>query len=256
MLPQLRFMNWCAPADLPARIGGTMKYWLIGLLLWSAPAAAAGDQPVDTALVIAVDVSLSVDAGRYDLQRDGTAAAIASPDFARAATSGPNGAIGITIMEFSDPDRQIPVVPWTRIASAADAQALADKVRQVHRSSSGLTAIANALLTADELFGEAPWPATRRVVDVSGDGMSNIGPPIDEVRDKLVADGITINGLPILTEEPWLETYYTLYLIGGPGAFVIVAQDLDSFADAMRRKLVAEVTVAQLPAPERNGRAS
>lgn len=233
-----------------------MKYWLIGLLLWSAPAAAADDQPVDTALVIAVDVSLSVDAGRYDLQRDGTAAAIASPDFARAATSGPNGAVAVTIMEFSDPDRQIPVVPWTRVASAADAQALADKVRQVHRSSTGLTAIANALLTADELFGEAPWPATRRVVDVSGDGMSNIGPPIDEVRDKLVADGITINGLPILTEEPWLETYYTLYLIGGPGAFVIVAQDLDSFADAMRRKLVAEVTVAQLPAPKRNGRAS
>jgi hypothetical protein len=234
-----------------------MKYWLIGLLLWSAaPAALADEQSVDTALVIAVDVSLSVDAGRYDLQRDGTAAAIASPDFARAVTSGPNGAIAVTIMEFSDPDRQIPVVPWTRIASAADAQALADKLRQVHRSSSGLTAIANALLTADEMFGEAPWRATRRVVDVSGDGMSNIGPPIDEVRDKLVADGITINGLPILTEEPWLETYYTLYLIGGPGAFVIVAQDLDSFADAMRRKLVAEVTVSQLALPKRNGRAS
>lgn len=234
-----------------------MKYWLIGLLLWSAPAAAlADDQPVDTALVIAVDVSLSVDAGRYDLQRDGTAAAIASPDFARAATSGPNGAIAVTIMEFSDPDRQIQVVPWTRVASAADARALADEVRRVHRSSSGLTAIANALLTADELFGEAPWRATRRVVDVSGDGMSNIGPPIDEARDKLVADGITINGLPILTEEPWLETYYTLYLIGGPGAFVIVAQDLDSFADAMRRKLVAEVMVSQSTLPKRNGRAS
>jgi hypothetical protein len=96
------------------------------------------------------------------------------------------------------------------------------------------------------MLGESPWPAARRVVDVSGDGMSNIGPPLDEVRDKLVADGITINGLPILTEEPWLETYYTLYLIGGPGAFVIVAQDLDSFADAMRRKLVNEVTVARL----------
>jgi hypothetical protein len=257
MLPQLRFTSWCAPADLPARTGGTMKYWLIGLLLWSAPAMALADgQSVDTALVIAVDVSLSVDAGRYALQRDGTAAAIASPDFARAATSGPNGAIAVTIMEFSDPDRQIPVVPWTRVASAADAQALADKVRRVHRSSSGLTAIANALLTADEMFGESPWRATRRVVDVSGDGMSNIGPPIDEARDKLVADGITINGLPILTEEPWLETYYTLYLIGGPGAFVIVAQDLDSFADAMRRKLVAEVMVSQLLLPKRNGRAS
>ena len=226
-----------------------MHRWVIGLLLVSTPLAARAAEPVDTALVISVDVSLSVDTGRYELQRDGTAAAIASPDFARAATIGPNGAIAVTVMEFSDPDRQIPVVTWTRVASVADARALADTVRHVHRSSSGLTGIANALLTADELFDESPWPAVRRVVDVSGDGMSNIGPPIDEVRDKLVADGITINGLPILTEEPWLETYYTLYLIGGPGAFVIVAKDLDSFADAMRRKLVAEVMVSQVPGP-------
>ena len=165
----------------------------------------------------------------------------------------PAGAVAITVMEFSDPDRQIQVMPWTRIASAADAQAFAARLSQVRRSSSGLTGIANALLTADELFAESPWSATRRVVDVSGDGMSNIGPPLDEVRDKLVADGITINGLPILTEEPWLETYYTLYLIGGPGAFVIVAKDLDSFADAMRRKLVAEVNVAQFRRPRPPG---
>ena len=248
MPPQSLYMNWCVPTDLAGgNEGWIMKHWLIGLLLCSTPAialAAPAGNAVDTALVIAVDVSLSVDAGRYALQRDGTAAAIASPDFARAVAGGPNGAVAVTVMEFSDPDRQIPVVPWTRVASAADAQALAARLRRVHRSSSGLTGIANALLTADDLFDEAPWTATRRVVDVSGDGMSNIGPPIDEVRDKLVADGITINGLPILTEEPWLETYYTLYLIGGPGAFVIVAQDLDSFADAMRRKLVAEVTVA------------
>jgi hypothetical protein len=230
-----------------------MRIWLIGLLVFFSASAHAGaapaDEPVDTALVLAVDVSLSVDGGRYALQRDGTAAAIASPEFAQAVATGPHAAVAVTVMEFSDPDRQIQVMPWTRIASAADAQAFAAKLHQVQRSSSGLTGIANALLTADEMFGESPWAATRRVVDVSGDGMSNIGPPIDEVRDKLVADGITINGLPILTEEPWLETYYTLYLIGGPGAFVIVARDLDSFADAMRRKLVAEVIVAQLRMP-------
>lgn len=225
-----------------------MRNWLIGIALLLAPALAVA-APVDTALVLAVDVSLSVDEGRYALQRDGTAAAIESPEFVQALAGGPNGAVAITVMEFSDPDRQIPVMPWTRIASAADAKAFAAKLRQVHRSSNGLTGIANALLAAEDMFDESPWAATRRVVDVSGDGMSNIGPPIDEVRDRLVGHGITINGLPILTEEPWLETYYTLYLIGGPGAFVIVAQDLESFADAMRRKLVAEVTVAQLPAP-------
>lgn len=227
-----------------------MRNWLIGIALLLAP-ALAGAAPVDTALVLAVDVSLSVDEGRYDLQRDGTADAIESPEFVQALAGGPNGAVAITVMEFSDPDRQIPVMPWTRIASAADAKAFAAELRRVHRSSSGLTGIANALLAAEDMFDESPWPATRRVVDVSGDGMSNIGPPIDEVRDRLVGHGITINGLPILTEEPWLETYYTLYLIGGPGAFVVVAQDLESFADAMRRKLVAEVTVAQLQTPPR-----
>ena len=214
-----------------------------------SPRAAAADS-VDTALVLAVDVSLSVNEERYVLQRDGTAAAIESADFAKAVAGGPNGAVAVTVMEFSDPDRQIVVMPWTRIASAADAAAFAKKLRQVHRSSAGLTGIADALLAAEDLLIDAPWPATRRVVDVSGDGMSNIGPPIDSVRDKLVTDGITINGLPILTEEPWLETYYTLYVIGGPGAFVIVAQDLESFADAMRRKLVAEVTVAELSASQ------
>ncbi|GGF29899.1 hypothetical protein GCM10011611_39970 [Aliidongia dinghuensis] len=228
-----------------------MKHWLTAILLLAAASlpiatGARAAEPVDTALVIAVDVSLSVNDERYELQRDGTAAAIASPDFTKAVSAGPNGAVAVTVMEFSDPDRQIVVMPWTRIASAADAQAFAQKLHQVHRSSSGLTGIANALLAAEDLLVDSPWPATRRVVDVSGDGMSNIGPPIEEVRDKLVTDGITINGLPILTEEPWLETYYTLYVIGGPGAFVIVAQDLDSFADAMRRKLVAEVTVSGL----------
>jgi len=218
-----------------------MQYWLIGLLLVSTPLAARAAEPVDTALVIAVDVSLSVDTGRYALQRDGTAAAIASPDFARAATSGPNGAIAVTVMEFSDPDRQIPVVTWTRVASAADAQALADKVRHVQRSSAGLTGIANALLTADELFDESPWPAVRRVVDVSGDGMSNIGPPIDAVRDRLVADGITINGLPILAVEPDLDTYYFENVIGGPGAVMIPAENYESFADAILKKLITEI---------------
>jgi hypothetical protein len=229
-----------------------MRVWLIGILSLLAPApghAAPADAPVDAALVLAVDVSLSVDEGRYRLQRDGTAAAIESPDFATAVASGPNGAVAVTVMEFSDPDRQIPVMPWARIASAADARAFAAGLRRVSRSSSGLTGISNALLAAEEMFGESPWPATHRIVDVSGDGMSNIGPTIDGVRDRLVADGITINGLPILTEEPWLETYYKLYVIGGPGAFELVAQDLAAFGDAMRRKLVAEVTVAQLSAP-------
>jgi hypothetical protein len=229
-----------------------MKLRLLPVLFLAACALAPraqAQEPVDLALVLVVDVSLSVNEERYALQRDGTAAAIESAEFAKALDAGTNKAVAVTVMEFSDPDRQIVVMPWTRIASPADAKAFATKLRQVHRSSAGLTGIANALLAAEDLLIDVPWPTTRRVVDVSGDGMSNIGPPIETVRDKLVGDGITINGLPILTEEPWLETYYSLYVIGGPGSFVVVAQNLESFADAMRRKLIAEMTVAALQAP-------
>jgi Protein of unknown function (DUF1194) len=224
----------------------------LALLLASSPAAAdttgkapQTGQPVDVALVLAVDVSLSVNDQRYQLQREGLAAAFESPDLARAITGGPNGAVSVSVMEFSDPDRQFPVIEWTRIASAADAQHLAARIRKTRRSSDGLTGIADALLAAQELFDESPFAASRRVVDVSGDGMNNIGTEMTTARDQLVAAGITINGLPILSEEPWLETYYTEYVIGGPDAFVITAEGLDSFAAAMKRKLVQELLVSE-----------
>ena len=215
---------------------------LAALSLLAAPAGAA---PVDAALVVAVDVSLSVDDGRYRLQRDGTAAAFESADFARALGTGPNGAVEVAVMEFSDPDRQIVVLPWTRLANAGDARQFAERLRRVRRSSHGLTGIADALLAAQALLDEAPGPAARRIVDVSSDGISNIGPPVTEARDRLVDAGITINGLPILSEESWLDTYYAEYVIGGDGAFVQPARGPDSFAEAMQRKLVREVTVAQ-----------
>jgi hypothetical protein len=209
----------------------------LALVLSVLPARAA--EPVDVALVLAVDVSLSVNDARYQLQKEGIAAAFESPDLAKAIGDGPNGAVAVAVMEFSDPDRQFAVVEWTRIASAEDARHLATRIRQTRRSSDGLTGIA-----AQEMFETSPFAATRRVVDVSGDGMNNIGMAITAARDRLVEAGITINGLPILSEEPWLETYYTEYVIGGPDAFVITAQGLDSFAEAMKRKLVQEVKVS------------
>ena len=224
----------------------------VALLLAGAPAYAG--EPVDVALVLAVDVSLSVNDERYQLQRDGIAAAFENPDLAKAIASGPHHAVAVAVLQFSDPDRQFAVVEWTRLASAADAQLLAAQIRRAGRSSDGLTGIGDALLGAQQMLDSVPFPATRRVVDVSGDGMNNVGTQITAARDQLVADGITINGLPILTEEPWLETYFTEYVIGGPNAFVITAEGLDSFADAMKRKLVQEVAVSDAVPLRRPGR--
>lgn len=226
---------------------------LTAALVWAATAQAA--EPVDTALVLAVDVSLSVDDGRYRLQKEGIAAAFETQAVLDAIRSGPRQAIEVAVEEYSDPDRQIPVVPWTRVATAGDAAALARRIRAVRRSSQGLTGVADALLAARDLLAAAPAPASRRVVDISSDGMSNIGTPITAARDALVGDGITINGLPILSEEPWLETYYREYVIGGPDAFVVVAEDPSSFAAAMRRKLARELLVSRngLPAPIAGG---
>jgi hypothetical protein len=225
------------------------------LLLAAAPAPAAeqAGSPVDVALVLAVDVSLSVNEERYQLQKEGIAAAFENPDLAKAIAGGPNGAVSVSLMEFSDPDRQFPVIEWTRIASADDAKQLAARIRHVGRSSDGLTGIADALLAAEELFDESPYPAARRVVDVSGDGMNNVGTEMTKARDHLVASGITINGLPILTEEPWLATYYNEYVIGGPNAFVITAEGLESFAAAMKRKLVQELNVSEAGRGRRSG---
>lgn len=219
---------------------------LAAMLIAAGPMAggAAAAEPVDTALVLAVDVSLSVNDQRYQLQKEGIAEAFENPDLADTIAHGSYGAVAVALMEFSDPDRQFPVIEWTRIASAEDARRLAGQIRNLKRSSDGLTAIGDALLAAQELFDESPFPTTRRVIDVSGDGMSNAGTNMAVARDQVVAAGATVNGLPILSEEPWLEGYYTNNVIGGPGAFVIVANGLDSFAAAMKRKLVEELAVS------------
>jgi hypothetical protein len=208
---------------------------LLGLA-WPARA-----QPVDLALVLAVDVSESVDAQRYNLQVEGIARALERPQLFQTIGAGDRGAIALLVMEWSDRDRQVVTVDWTRITDTVSAAKVAAKLRASQRSSDGLTAIGDALLAAEANLRRLPWEATRRAVDVSGDGMANIGPPPNVARDRLVADGITINGLPILSEEPWLELYYSDYVIGGLGAFTIPAEDYSSFAEAMANKLFSEV---------------
>jgi hypothetical protein len=204
------------------------------------PAQAAG-----VAIVLAVDVSESVSPGRYTLQREGIARAFESPRLVDAIAAVPGG-IEALVLEWSDPDKIAITVGWTRIANRSSAAAFAASVRATQRSSNGLTAIGPALLAAAAAFDYMPEEASHKVIDVSGDGMANFGVPPAEARDRLVQRGITINGLAILSEEPWLDDYYRKNVIGGPASFVAVAKDFDSFAEAMLRKLVQEV--ASLPA--------
>jgi hypothetical protein len=206
----------------------------------AAPAPVRAE-PVDVALVLAVDVSESIDAEEYELQHEGIARAFESPQVVAAIRGGARGAIDALVMEWSDRDKQVVTVGWTRIADARAAAAFAARVRASQRSSAGLTAIGDALLAASAAFDSAPDQPDRRIIDLSGDGMANIGPRPDDVRDELTARGVTINGLAILKTEPWLDQYYDSYVIGGAHAFLLTVQDFASFATAIQQKLLGEI---------------
>ena len=203
--------------------------------LRAAPAQAAA-----LALVMAIDVSESVSTERYNLQHEGIARAFETQRLVDIIAAMPGG-IEALVLEWSDPDKIAVTVGWTHISSESGAASFAASVRATTRTSNGLTAIGSAMLAAAAAFEHMPEPAAHRVIDVSGDGMANFGVPPAGARDALVKQGITINGLAILTEEPWLDDYYRQNVIGGPSSFVVVAKNLDDFADAMLRKLVQEV---------------
>jgi hypothetical protein len=199
----------------------------------AAPAASL-------ALVLAVDVSASISADSYLLQRNGIASAFENPRLISTISALPGG-IEALVLEWSDPDRIAVTVGWKRITDVDSAAGFAAAVRATTRSSTGLTAIGPALLAAAAEFDRVPEPAERRVIDISGDGMANFGSPPEVARDRVVAAGISINALAILTDEPWLEGYYRRYVIGGRGSFVVGTRDSRSFADAILRKLTEEV---------------
>jgi hypothetical protein len=211
---------------------------LTALMLKATPALAAG-----LALVLAVDVSASISPDSYLLQRNGIARAFEDPRLVSTISAIPGG-IEVLILEWSDPDRSVVTVGWKRIVDADSAASLAAAIRSTRRSSDGQTAIGPALLAAAAAFDRLPEPAERRVIDISGDGIANFGISPKAARDRVVAAGISINAVAILTNEPWLEAYFRNYVIGGPGAFVIAARDFHSFANAMLRKLVQEVATA------------
>jgi hypothetical protein len=213
-----------------------------------APRARA-DDPVDVALVLAVDVSRSIDEDEARLQREGYRAAVSDPRVVEAIRGGMLGAIAVAYVEWAGIEYQRLVIPWTRIGSQADADAWAATLEQSPRASLSWTSVSGAIDYSRRVMSECPHEATRRVIDVSGDGVNNSGPPAEAARDRAVAEGITINGLPILNDRPTfgrpppvpLDVYFRESVIGGTGAFVIAAEDFESFGQAVRRKLIREI---------------
>jgi hypothetical protein len=218
-------------------------------LLGASPAARA-QRTVDVALVLAVDVSSSVDDDRFKLQREGIAAALDSDDFAAVVSGGASQTIEIAVLEWAEEQRV--VVPWTVVHGRADLAELALRLRRSERVwLHPKTDPAGGIAAADRLFASMPRSAARQVIDVSGDGRQNTGEiSTIESRDAAVARGATVNGLPIvLGDDPNVDGWYRDNVIGGPGAFLIVANGYEAFADAFRQKVTLEI--AGLVPPQR-----
>ena len=221
------------------------------LFLLVVATAAHAQTAVDLQLVLAVDASGSVNNERFELQKHGYAEAFRSPRVLQAIQSGAGQAIAVTMVQWTGPALQQQVIGWTLVRDAASATAFAATIDATPRKLFyGGTSISGAIDYAMTLFPHSPYQGTRRVIDFSGDGANNRGRPAADARDEALAQGISINALPILTLEPDLDVFYRDNVIGGPGAFVIVVHSYDEFAAAILRKLVTEIAAAPPPADQ------
>jgi hypothetical protein len=210
-------------------------------------------QDVDLLLVLASDVSRSVDTRKFQLQREGYAAALSNRRVVEAIQSGPHGKIAICFVEWSGATSVKLVIDWTIVGDAASARKIGDQMLELPRSFADRTSISAGLEFAFAQLERSPFKAARRTIDVSGDGTNNSGRDVGQARDEALAKGITINGLVILSDSPlpWnpehtnppggLGEYYRRNVIGGPGAFVMVAENHDSFGQAIVKKMIAEI---------------
>jgi len=232
---------------------------LLAAVLLLLPGIGPGPRPahaveqVDLLLVLAADVSRSVDDTKFKLQRDGYAAAIVDPRVIKAIESGPTGRVAICFVEWSGPMNQAVVIDWTVVAGPEDARRLSHLIAEAPRPFRDSTAIGSAIDFAMRQFERAGFEAQRRVIDVSGDGTSNTGRSLLAAREQALAQGITINGLVILSEVPLpnnpahthppggLLAYYENNVIGGPGAFAFAAESFDTFGRSITSKLIKEI---------------
>ena len=224
------------------------------LVAFSSATRAA--EQVDLLLVLAADVSRSVDATKFQLQRDGYATAIANRQVLEAIRSGRNGKIAVAFVEWSGFGNQKVVIDWMAIDGPKAAQEFGTRLLESPRSFADRTSISGGIDFSVAQFPRAPFSSTRQTIDVSGDGTNNAGRDVGQARDEALALGITINGLVILSETPlpWnpehtnppggLANYYRDHVAGGPGSFVLEAQNFNSFGQAIIKKLVAEIADA------------
>jgi len=218
-------------------------------LAWGVSSHAVAES-VDLELVLAVDVSGSIDEVEAGLQRDGYLKAIVSPSVVGAITSGRRRRIAVTYVEWAGGHYQRTVVDWMVIRDMGSAKAFAGKLAAQPIVAAAWTSISGAMEYALLRFRENPHKGTRRVIDISGDGRNNSGGPVPPARASVLAKGITINGLPIINDRPNpygrppdkdLDKYYKSQVIGGKGAFIVVAEGFEAFAEAIRAKLMREI---------------
>jgi hypothetical protein len=229
-------------------------------LVQLAPSSARA-QDVDLLLVLAADVSRSVDHQKFELQRQGYAAAISNPQVLDAIRSGSHGKIGMNFLEWSGVGAQKVVIDWTIIDGPESARRFGDQLVEAPRSFADRTSISGGIEFAMAQLKRTPFQSARRTIDVSGDGTNNAGRDVRSARDEAVAEGITINGLVILsqTQVPWnpehtnppggLDKYYRDNVTGGPGSFVEAADGFESFGKAIIKKMIAEIAMLPAAAP-------
>jgi len=249
-------MRWCVSIGA-VLVAGAMAGGDIAGIAAPNPSNQLGPQlsekenlpSVDVELVLAVDVSYSMDMDELAIQREGYAQAIISKEFLQALKTGPNGKISVTYFEWAASSDQKIIIPWRVIDGPETADAVANEIMKTPIRRASRTSISGAINFAMPLFDENPHRGLRRVIDISGDGPNNNGSPVTVARDAALEKGITINGLPIMVKEPSYSTmdidnldfYYEDCVIGGPGSFVVTIKDREKFKEAIRTKLLLEV---------------
>jgi Protein of unknown function (DUF1194) len=254
----------------PSDGGPLMRWWVsmsavlvaaaltggdVGSLAAPAPRTPVAEQPadkeatVDVELILATDVSYSMDLDELAVQREGYAQAIVSKEFLQALKTLPHGKISITYFEWAASSDQKIIIPWRLIDGPETADAVSAEIMKTPVRRASRTSISGAIYFAMPLFDEDPYHGLRKVIDISGDGPNNNGAPVVGARDEALSKGIVINGLPIMVKEPSYSTmdidnldwYYEDCVIGGPGSFVVPIKDREKFKEAIRTKLLLEV---------------
>jgi hypothetical protein len=263
-------MRWCvsigAALTAAALVGGDVASVAAPN---TAQFAQKGEMQVDVELVLAVDVSYSMDLEELAIQREGYAQAVVSPDFLNALKAGPHGKVAITYYEWAAAHDQKTIIPWRIIDGPESADAVAAEIMKAPLRRASRTSISGAINFGMQVLSESPYKGLRRVIDISGDGPNNNGEPVLIARDAALEKGITINGLPVMVKQASyatmdiekLDLYFEECVIGGAGAFVVPIKDRTKFKEAIRTKLVLEVAGLQpvgrvIPAQTREERIS